>query len=323
MRILVTGASGFAGSLLVPRLLADGHELRALGREPGRVRDALERTSSGRRANGSAAPAVEVVRGDALTGAGLAAALDGVQVAYYLIHSMEPARNASPAPFAQRERIAAENFATAAAAAGVDRIVYLGGLQGRGEGPGSRHLQSREQVARILLDAVPSSVALRASIVIGARSRSFRFLVRLVERMPVLALPAWRNFHTQPIDERDIIEMLAACATAAVAGRSLDVGGPDVLTYGEMISRIADLMLIGRPSLPIGVNLTPLTGRLAAAIAGENPELVLPLMEGLGGDLLPGDDHADQLLGVQLHSYDAAVEHALAEWETFEPLAAR
>jgi len=323
MRILVTGASGFAGSLLVPRLLADGHELRALGREPGRVRDALERTSSGRRANGSAAPAVEVVRGDALTGAGLAAALDGVQIAYYLIHSMEPARNASPAPFAQRERIAAENFATAAAAAGVDRIVYLGGLQGRGEGPGSRHLQSREQVARILLDAVPSSVALRASIVIGARSRSFRFLVRLVERMPVLALPAWRNFHTQPIDERDIIEMLASCATAAVAGRSLDVGGPDVLTYGEMISRIADLMLIGRPSLPIGVNLTPLTGRLAAAIAGENPELVLPLMEGLGGDLLPGDDHADQLLGVQLHSYDAAVEHALAEWETFEPLAAR
>ena len=323
MRILVTGASGFAGSLLVPRLLADGHELRALGREPGRVRDALERTSSGRRANGSAAPAVEVVRGDALTGAGLAAALDGVQVAYYLIHSMEPARNASPAPFAQRERIAAENFATAATVAGVDRIVYLGGLQGRGEGPGSRHLQSRGQVERILLDAVPGSVALRASIVIGARSRSFRFLVRLVERMPVLALPAWRNFHTQPIDERDIIEMLAACATAAVAGRSLDVGGPDVLTYGEMISRIADLMLIGRPSLPIGVNLTPLTGRLAAAIAGENPELVLPLMEGLGGDLLPGDDHADQLLGVQLHSYDAAVEHALAEWETFEPLAAR
>ena len=323
MRILVTGASGFAGSLLVPRLLADGHELRALGREPGRVRDALARTSSDRGANGHAAPAVEIVRGDALTGAGLTAALDGVQIAYYLIHSMEPARNASPAPFAQRERIAAENFATAAAVAGVDRIVYLGGLQGRGEGPGSRHLQSREQVARILLDAVPSSVALRASIVIGARSRSFRFLVRLVERMPVLALPAWRNFHTQPIDERDIIEMLASCATAAVAGRSLDVGGPDVLTYGEMISRIADLMLIGRPSLPIGVNLTPLTGRLAAAIAGENPELVLPLMEGLGGDLLPGDDHADQLLGVQLHSYDAAVEHALAEWETFEPLAAR
>ena len=160
-------------------------------------------------------------------------------------------------------------------------------------------------------------------VVIGARSRSFRLLLHLVERMPVLALPAWRNFHTQPIDERDVIEMLAASATAAVAGRSLDVGGPDVLTYGEMISRIADLMLIGRPSLGLGVNFTALTGRLAAAIAGEDPELVLPLMEGLQGDLLAGEDHADELLGVRLHSFDSAVEHALAEWETCEPLAAR
>jgi uncharacterized protein YbjT (DUF2867 family) len=318
MRILVTGASGFAGSLLVPRLLADGHLVRALGREPQRVHDALGRGA----ANGSP-PAAEVVRGDPLTGAGLAAALEDVRVAYYLIHSMERARNASPAPFAVRERIAAETFATAAASAGVERIVYLGGLQGRRDGPGSRHLQSRGQVERILLDAVPGSVALRASIVIGARSRSFRFLVRLVERMPVLALPAWRNFHTQPIDERDVIEMLLASATAPVGGRSLDVGGPDVLSYGEMISRIADLMLIGRPSLGLGVNLTALTGRLAAAIAGEDPELVLPLMEGLQGDLLAGEDHADELLGVRLHSFDAAVEHALAEWETFEPLAAR
>jgi uncharacterized protein YbjT (DUF2867 family) len=323
MRILVTGASGFAGSLLVPRLLADGHAVRALGREPRRVRDALERGGSGRGGVNGPAPAAEVVRGDALTGAGLQAALDEVQVAYYLIHSMERARNASPAPFAERERIAAETFATAAASAGVDRIVYLGGLQGSRDGPGSRHLQSRGQVEHILLGAVPGSVALRASIVIGARSRSFRFLVRLVERMPVLALPAWRNFHTQPIDERDVIEMLASCATAAVDGRSLDVGGADVLTYGEMISRIAELMLIGRPSLGLGVNLTPLTGRLAAAIAGEDPELVLPLMEGLQGDLLAGDDQADRLLGVRLHSFDAAVEHALAEWETFEPLAAR
>jgi uncharacterized protein YbjT (DUF2867 family) len=323
MRILVTGASGFVGSLLVPRLLADGHDVRALGREPGRVREALERPGSGRGGSQDTAAAAEIVRGDALTGAGLEAALDGVQVAYYLIHSMERARNAAPAPFAERERIAAETFATAAAAAGVDRIVYLGGLQGRSDGPGSRHLQSRGQVEQILIDAVPGSVALRASIVIGARSRSFRFLVRLVERMPVLALPAWRNFHTQPIDERDIIEMLAASAGARVGGRSLDVGGPDVLTYGEMISRIAELMLLRRPSLPLGVNLTAFTGRVAAAIAGEDPELVLPLMEGLQGDLLAGEDHADELLGVRLHSFDAAVEHALAEWETFEPLAAR
>jgi len=213
--------------------------------------------------------------------------------------------------------------------------VYLGGLlpradaQGRTRGSGpeggftSRHLASREAVERILLAAVPDSVALRASIVIGARSRSFRLLVHLVERMPVLTLPAWRRFRTQPIDARDVTDMLAASATATVGSRSLDVGGPDVLSYGEMIDRIANQMLVRRPSVGLSVSATPLAGRLAAAIAGEDPELVLPLMESLEGDLLPASDHAEKLLSVHLHSFDAAVEHALREWEESEPLAAR
>jgi uncharacterized protein YbjT (DUF2867 family) len=141
--------------------------------------------------------------------------------------------------------------------------------------------------------------------------------------MPVLTLPAWRDFRTQPIDSRDVSEMLAAAAYAPVAGRSLDIGGPDILTYGEIIARIADDMLISRPALGIPVNLTPMTARVAAAIAGEDPELILPLMEGLHGDLLPGDDHADDLLSVHLHSFASAVEHALGEWEKSEPLAAR
>jgi uncharacterized protein YbjT (DUF2867 family) len=322
MRILVTGASGFAGSELVPRLLADGHEVRALGREPERVREALDRGHN--RHNNQLSARAEVLRGDALTGAGLPQALDGVEVAYYLIHSMEPAPASFPGPFAERERVAAETFAAAAARAGVQRIVYLGGLSGSTGAPISRHLASREAVERILFDAVPTSVALRASIVIGARSRSFRFLVHLVERLPVLTLPAWRNFHTQPIDGRDITEMLAASATsAAAAGRSLDVGGPDVLTYAEIMARIAEVMLINRPSLGLGVNATPLTARIAAAITGEDPELVLPLMEGLQVDLLAADDHADELLGVELHSFDSAVEHALGELESFERVAAR
>jgi uncharacterized protein YbjT (DUF2867 family) len=169
-------------------------------------------------------------------------------------------------------------------------------------------------------------VALRASIAIGARSRSFRFLVRLVERMPVVALPAWRDYRTQPIDERDVVEMLAACATRPVlAGRTLDVGGPDVLSYGEMVNAIASLMLLGRPSVGLAFTATPLAARLAASITRERPELVLPLMEGLSGDLLPAaqDDDTADLLGVELHSFDAAVEHALYEWERVEPLAAR
>jgi uncharacterized protein YbjT (DUF2867 family) len=335
MRILVTGASGSVGSVLVPRLLSDGHMVRALGRDPARVSKALAR---GRPP--AADSEAEILRGDALTGEGLSRALEGVEVAYYLIHSMERPPTSSPArdrsrrrsrspdpssvgPFQERERIAADTFAAAAVLAGVRRIVYLGGLAGRGHPPASRHLASRQAVERILLDAVPDSVALRASIVIGAHSRSFRFLVHLVERLPVLTLPRWRDFHTQPIDGRDITEMLTASATAAVAGRSLDVGGPDVLTYGEMMARIAEVMLVHRPSLGFGLSVTPLAARLAAAIAGEEPELVLPLMEGLGGDLLPADDHAGKLFEVELHSFESAVEHALGEWEASEPLAAR
>ena len=159
----------------------------------------------------------------------------------------------------------------------MQRIVYLGGLLGDSrdrQRSRSRHLSSRERVEHALLAAVPDSVALRASIVIGARSRSFRLLVHLVERMPVLALPSWRRYRTQPIDERDIAEMLVSAASAGVGGRSLDVGGPDVLSYGEMIERIAELMIVRRPALGIGVNVTGLTARLAAAIAGEDPELV-------------------------------------------------
>src|SRR5258708_4719553 len=146
--------------------------------------------------------------------------------------------------------------------------------------PISRHLKSRVHVERTLLAAVPDSVALRASIVIGARSRSFRLLVRLIERMPALALPAWRNYRTQPIDARDVIEMLAGAAFADIPGRSLDVGGPDVLSYGAIVRRIADSMLVGRPALGVGANLTPVTARVAAAIAREDPQLVLRLMEG-------------------------------------------
>lgn len=332
MRILVTGASGFVGSLLAPRLCADGHEVRALGRDRDRIRTALTRTHPPAHVG-----AVEVAQADVLSAAGLASALAGIEVAYYLIHSMERPPNGD-SPFPERELLAAENFATAATRAGVRRIVYLGGLTPRRDGRAapakidtdtdadtriSRHLASREQVERVLLGAVPDSLALRASIVIGARSRSFRLLVHLVERLPVLTLPAWHALRTQPIDARDVIEMLAECATARLPRNSLDIGGPEAITYGEMLTRIAELMLVNRPAFSLGVNLTAVTARVAAAIAGEDPELVVPLMEGLQGDLLPAEHHAAELLGVRLHSFDAAVEHALAEWLQSEPLAAR
>jgi uncharacterized protein YbjT (DUF2867 family) len=312
VEILLTGATGFVGSLLLPVLQREGHDVRALSRHPENL---------------AGLPA-EVLRGDAVTGEGLERALGGVEVAYYLIHSMEPSPGG--VGFVERERLAAGNFAAAAQAAGVRRIVYLGGLVPRwGEtavaarARRSRHLASREEVERILLEAVPDSLALRTSIVIGARSRSFRLLVRLVERLPVLTLPAWQRYRTQPIDERDVIAMLAACARSDLSGEVLEVGGPDALSYGEMLARIAEAMLVGRPTLRLGVNLTPIAGRVAAAIAAEDPELVVPLMEGLQGDLLPREDHAAERLGVRLHTFDSAVGHALAEWERAEPLAAR
>jgi uncharacterized protein YbjT (DUF2867 family) len=262
-----------------------------------------------------------VLAGDAVSGEGLARALDGVDVAYFLIHSMEPAQNG---PFAARERTAAENFARHAREAGVGRIVYLGGLVPEG-GPSSAHISSRLEVERILLAATPASVALRASIVIGAQSRSFRFLVRLVERLPVLAVPAWHTNRTRPIDERDVLAMLVESATSeAAAGQALDIGGPDVVTYGELIERIRDLMLVGRPTLSFKrLTVTPIASRISALVAGEQHALIGPLMESLNGDLLPRDERAAELLGVRLHSLDAAIEHALWEWEQVETLAAR
>jgi uncharacterized protein YbjT (DUF2867 family) len=294
------------GSELIPRLQRDGHAVRAFARDAARV-----------------ALPVPVHVGDAVTGAGLEAALDGVDAAYFLIHSMEraPVGNGT---FADRDRQAAERFAAAARAAGVQRVVYLGGFV-PADAPASRHLASRLEVEEVLLAAAPAAVALRASIVIAAASRSFRFLVHLVERLPVLALPAWRERRTAPVDGRDVVELLARAGTGDAAGaRSLDAAGPDVLAYGEMIDRIRDHMLVGRPTLRFRFSATPLASRVAAAIAGEDPELVVPLMEGLEYDLLPRPGHdAAHDLGQRMHSFDSAVEHALRRWEEREPLGAR
>ncbi len=303
---LITGATGYIGGRLMRRLIADGRPLRVLARTPERLED----------------EPVEAVLGDVLTGAGLAEALDGCETAYYLVHSM--AHGAGPnGSFASVDRRAAENFARAAQEAGVDRIVYLGGLipQGAASSP---HLRSRLEVEEILLDAIPDSVALRASIVVGARSSSFQLLVRLIERLKVLPLPGWRTNRTQPIDERDAIEYLARAPLAkAAAGRSLDIAGPDVVTYAQMVERIAESMGVGRVPVELGASLTPPAAAVVARLTGLDVELVRPLMESLEYDLLPRDDDVIELLGHKPRRFDRAIEHALAEWETMEPLAAR
>ncbi len=335
MRILITGITGFMGAALAPRLQADGHALRGLSR---RHPDELK--------PGSLPGDAELAVADAVSGEGLAEALEGIEVAYYLIHSMEakPPGGDSPADaessgggspsavaaepsgvsFPEREQQAARNFAAAAVAAGVRRVIFLGGLVPTTV-PASPHLASRLRVEETLLAEFPDTVALRASIVIGERSRSFRLLVRLVERLPMLPMLAWHRYRTAPVDQRDVIECLALAASATeLPRRSLDIAGPDVVSYGELLAAIRDELLLPRPILNLDrLSASPFASRIAAIVAGEQHALVGPLMDGLESDLLPREPEACAVLHQRPHPLHAAIAHALGTWESHEPLSAR
>lgn len=293
MQTLVTGITGYVGGQLVGELERAGHAVRGLARNPARY---------------GGDPRVPVVRGDLSTGAGLDAALEDVGLAYYLVHSMEGTKN-----FILDEQRGAERFARAAAKAGVPRIVYMSVLTPQ-HPPFSAHVRSRIAVEHELSSHGAEVIALRASIAIGSQSRSFRFLVRLVERFPVLLLPPWRDNRTMPIDERDLLAALLRAATATV-DRPLsvfDAVGPDVVSYQQLTERIRDHLLIARPVVPFPFALTALTAPLAAAVAGEDLGLVQPLMASLGSDLLPRTPDPHEVdLGRPKHDIDAAIEHAL------------
>jgi uncharacterized protein YbjT (DUF2867 family) len=309
MEILILGVTGAVGSALAARLLAEGHTVRGLSR---RAPDLQRRPDLSD---------VQFHTGDAISGAGLDRALHGVEVAYYLVHSME---GSAGHEFPALELRGAENYAGAAELAGVRRTLYLGG-PAPVDAQLSPHLASRLAVERRLADATPESLTFRASIVIGAHSRSFRFLVRLVERLPVLVLPAWRDHRTAPVDERDVSALLARGASVPdIEHETLEIAGPDVLSYRELIERIRDLMVLGRPSIGLpGPTFTAIAARIAALVASEDPGFIEPLMESLDSDLLLDGSQAAARLGVRRHRLDAAIEHALAEWERSEPLSAR
>ncbi len=247
-----------------------------------------------------------------MRGSGLGAALTGVDVAYYLVHSMEGTLD-----YAAAELSAARRFSTAAAEAGVRRIVYMSVLT-PATGQPSGHVRSRIAVEQALGSADVEVVVLRASIVIGADSRSFRFLLRLVERMPLLPLPPWRNSRTRPIDERDLLTQLVDAATAPVDRPVTihDAVGPDEVSYLELIERIRDHLMLARPTIPIPISLTAVAAPVAAAIAGEDLGLVAPLMQSLGSDLLPRTPNPHEItLSTPRHHLDAAIEHALRSSE--------
>ncbi|MEU7470225.1 SDR family oxidoreductase [Streptomyces sp. NPDC044984] len=268
LRCLVTGASGYIGGRLVPELLEAGHRVRCLARSPGKLRDHPW------------AGDVETVRGDVTEAASVAGAMRGVDVAYYLVHAL-----GTGSGFEDTDRRAARVFAEQAHAAGVRRIVYLGGLTPKGvpEGTLSPHLRSRAEVGRIFLDAPVPATVLRAAVVIGSGSASFEMLRYLTERLPVMVTPSWVHTRIQPIGVRDVLRYLVGSATMpSDVDRAFDIGGPDVLTYREMMSRYAVVAgLRRRIVLPVPVLTPGLSSHWVGLVTPVPASIARPLTESL------------------------------------------
>src|SRR5580692_11721044 len=263
LRCLVTGASGYIGGRLVPELLSAGHVVRCMPRDPAKLSD---RPWSDQ---------IEIAVADATDETAVRRALEGVDVAYYLIHSL-----GTGASFEQRDRDAARTFAAAAQAAAVRRIVYLGGIISGQAGQLSPHLRSRAEVGDILLASGVPTAALQAAVIIGSGSASFEMLRYLTERLPAMITPQWVDTRIQPIAVRDVLRYLAGCATLpADVSRRFDIGGPDVLTYVEMMRRYAEVAGL-TPRLIVQVPL--LTPRLSSLWVG----LVTPVPAGLARPLV-------------------------------------
>ncbi|MDX6348343.1 MAG: hypothetical protein QOF84_3133 [Streptomyces sp.] len=268
LRCLVTGATGYIGGRLVPELLAAGHSVRCLARSPGKLRD---HPWAGR---------VEAVRGDVTDGDSVSAALEGMDVAYYLVHAL-----GSGSGFEDADRRAAGLFGERAHAAGVRRIVYLGGLTPAGvpERELSPHLRSRAEVGRILMASGVPTAALRAAVIIGSGSASFEMLRYLTERLPAMVTPSWVSTRTQPIAVRDVLRLLVGCARLPDdVNRTFDIGGPDVLTYEGMMRRYAAVAgLPKRLIIPVPV-LSPRLSSLWVGLVTPVPGAVArPLVESL------------------------------------------
>jgi uncharacterized protein YbjT (DUF2867 family) len=302
LTVLVTGATGYIGGRLVPRLLAEGHRVRAMTRDAGRLRDVPWVSQ------------VEVVEADALDAASLTQALAGVDVAYYLVHSIG-APLAGDSGFEDVDRRAAECFATAARTAGVGRLVYLGGLVPEGQEL-SPHLRSRLEVGDVLLASGVPTAVLQAAVILGSGSASFEMLRYLTERLPAMITPRWVRTSIQPIAVRDVLRYLVGCATLpAHVSRRFDIGGPDVLSYVEMMQRYAAVAgLRRRIIVPVPVLSPRLSAHWVNVVTPVPAAIAKPLVRSLVNEVVCSEhdiaewvpDPPEGLLG-----FDEAVRLAL------------
>jgi uncharacterized protein YbjT (DUF2867 family) len=277
----VTGATGYIGGRLVPRLVDRGHAVRALARNPDKLADVTWRDR------------VEVARGDLADPDSLTAAFDGTDVVYYLVHSM-----GSSADFVAAEAESARNVVAATKRAGVKRLVYLGGLHPSGVEL-SPHLRSRVAVGDILLESGIETVVLQAGIVIGSGSASFEMMRHLTNRLPAMTTPKWVHNKIQPIAIHDVLHYLAEAATADVpASRTWDVGGPDVLEYGDAMQVYAQVAGLRRRVIVAIPFLTPTIASLWVGLVTPMPSgLARPLIESLEVDAVCDEHDIDTVIG--------------------------
>ncbi len=297
-RILVMGATGYIGGLIVPRLLEAGFHVRCLVRD----RSKLSRQPWAGR--------VEVVEGDALQLDTLPPAFAGMDALYYLVHSMGAGGGAD---FAQRDRHAASNTALVAKEQGVGRIIYLGGLGQEGADL-SEHLASRQETGRALSTHGVPVTEFRAAVIVGAGSLSFRMVRYLSERLPVMITPRWVSTRVQPIAEDDVVRYLVdALDMPGSVGRVLEIGGADVLTYGQMITRYARLRGLRRWLIPVPVLTPTLSAYWVDLVTPIPASIAHPLIEGLKTEVVVHDPAAREIFPFTPVGYEEAVQRVLAE----------
>ncbi|MEC4016612.1 SDR family oxidoreductase [Streptomyces sp. H27-D2] len=301
LRCLVTGATGYIGGRLVPELIEAGHSVRALARSPEKLRDHPW------------ADRAETVRGDVTDADSVRAAMDGVDVAYYLVHAL-----GTGSGFEETDRRAARIFGEQARAAGVRRIVYLGGLTPAGvpERELSPHLRSRAEVGRLLLGSGVPTAVLRAAVIIGSGSASFEMLRYLTERLPLMVTPSWVRTRMQPTAVRDVLRTLVGCAGLPPdVNRAFDLGGPDVLSYRDMMQRYAAVAALPRRIiLPVPVLTPRLSSHWVGLVTPVPHSIARPLAESLRHEVVCAEhdiaryvpDPPGGLLGI-----DRALELAL------------